>query len=57
MILDKTDRCECDVEHNGLTLNGVGNGTTINNVFVKSASDAIEFFEFCKRYKSFGSKL
>lgn len=34
-----------DTEHNGLTLNGVGSGTTIENVFVyKSADDAIEFF-------------
>ena len=33
------------VEHNGLTLDAVGSGTTINNVYVyKSADDAIEFF-------------
>jgi hypothetical protein len=33
------------VEHNGLTLDAVGNGTTIENVFIyKSADDAVEFF-------------
>ena len=32
-------------EHNGLTLNGVGNGTKIENIYVlESADDAIEFF-------------
>ena len=34
-----------DKEHNGLTLNGVGNGTKIENIYVvKSADDGIEFF-------------
>ncbi|MCI1779470.1 MAG: hypothetical protein LKI53_05875 [Bacteroidales bacterium] len=34
-----------NVEHNGLTLDAVGSGTVINNIFVyKSADDAIEFF-------------
>ncbi len=34
-----------DVEHNGLTLNAVGSGTTIENIFVKDgADDGIEFF-------------
>lgn len=34
-----------DVEHNGLTLNGVGNGTTINNIYIKDGNDdSIEFF-------------
>lgn len=34
-----------DKEHNGLTLNGVGNGTKISNIFIKSgADDGIEFF-------------
>ncbi|MDR2912548.1 MAG: hypothetical protein LBV38_04510 [Alistipes sp.] len=34
-----------NIEHNGLTLNGVGNGTKIENVFVpNSADDGIEFF-------------
>ncbi len=33
------------IEHNGLTLDAVGAGTTIENVYVyKSADDAIEFF-------------
>mgnify|MGYP000359713764 CR=1 FL=1 len=33
------------VEHNGLTLDAVGKGTTINNIYIyKSADDAIEFF-------------
>lgn len=34
-----------DIEHNGLTLNGVGNGTRIENIYVlESADDGIEFF-------------
>lgn len=34
-----------EVEHNGLTLNGVGNGTVIENIFIlNSSDDAIEFF-------------
>lgn len=34
-----------DIEHNGLTLNGVGNRTRIENVYVlESADDGIEFF-------------
>ncbi len=34
-----------DVEHNGLTLNAVGNGTKIENIFViDGADDGIEFF-------------
>lgn len=34
-----------NIEHNGLTLNGVGNGTKIENVYVhNSADDGIEFF-------------
>lgn len=38
-------RSSANVEHNGLTLNGVGSGTTIENVYVlKSADDGIEFF-------------
>ncbi len=36
------------VEHNGLTLNAVGNGTTIENIYVSEATDdAIEFFGGC----------
>lgn len=38
-------RSSADVEHNGLTLNGVGNGTTIENLYIPDgADDAIEFF-------------
>src|SRR5690606_38906600 len=34
-----------DKEHNGLTLNGVGKGTKISNIYVKDgADDGIEFF-------------
>lgn len=34
-----------DIEHNGLTLNGVGSGTQIDHIYVlESADDAIEFF-------------
>nr|WP_321450844.1 hypothetical protein [uncultured Carboxylicivirga sp.] len=38
-------RSSADVEHNGLTLNGVGNGTKIENVYIPyGADDAIEWF-------------
>ncbi len=38
-------KSSASVEHNGLTLNAVGSGTTIENVYVlESADDAIEFF-------------
>lgn len=38
-------RSTANVEHNGLTLNGVGNGTKIENVFIPNgADDGIEFF-------------
>lgn len=38
-------RIDDEAEHNGLTLNGVGNGTTISNIFLKNGDDdAIEFF-------------
>ena len=44
-ILYAGARNTADIEHNGLTLNGVGNGTKIQNVYVlESADDAIEFF-------------
>ncbi len=34
-----------DTEHNGLTLNAVGNGTVIENIFIKTGNDdGIEFF-------------
>ncbi|MDR1671313.1 MAG: hypothetical protein LBR57_02225 [Alistipes sp.] len=46
LILEYTgNRSTADVEHNGLTLNGVGNGTTIRNIFIVDGSDdGIEFF-------------
>ncbi len=38
-------RSSADVEHNGITLDGVGAGTTINNLYIlESADDGIEFF-------------
>lgn len=38
-------RSSADVEHNGLTLDAVGSGTTINNIYIlESADDGIEFF-------------
>lgn len=46
VILEYTGAQSNDnIEHNGLTLNAVGNGTTIENIFVNYGSDdAIEFF-------------
>ncbi len=46
LILEYTGaRSSADVEHNGLTLNGVGNGTMIENIFVLNGSDdGLEFF-------------
>ena len=44
-ILYSGARSSSDIEHNGLTLNAVGNGTTINNIYIAhGADDAIEFF-------------
>ncbi len=38
-------RSSADVEHNGLTLNAVGNGTKIENIYIPEGSDdGIEFF-------------
>jgi len=38
-------RMDSNKEHNGLTLNGVGNGTKISNIYLRyGADDAIEFF-------------
>jgi hypothetical protein len=38
-------RSSADIEHNGLTLDAVGNGTIIENIFVPfSGDDAVEFF-------------
>lgn len=46
LILEYTGaKDSADTEHNGLTLNGVGNGTIIENIYVPSGSDdGIEFF-------------
>ncbi|MFV0391391.1 MAG: hypothetical protein ACK5KP_05845 [Paludibacteraceae bacterium] len=46
VILEYTGaRSSADVEHNGLTLNGVGSGTKIENIYVTEGSDdGIEFF-------------
>lgn len=36
---------DADIEHNGLTLNGVGSGTTIKNIYIAyGMDDGIEFF-------------
>lgn len=55
LILEYTGaRSSADVEHNGLTLNGVGNGTKIENVFVPNGvDDAIEFFGGTVNVKNF----
>lgn len=38
-------RIDGDAEHNGLTLNGVGSGTTLSNIHIANGDDdAIEFF-------------
>lgn len=38
-------KVDSETEHNGLTLNGVGNGTTIDHLYIAEGSDdAIEFF-------------
>lgn len=46
LVLGNTGaRSSADVEHNGLTLNGVGNGTKIENLYIyDGADDGIEFF-------------
>ena len=46
VVLEYTGaRIDDETEHNGLTLNGVGSGTTISNIFIKNGDDdAIEFF-------------
>ena len=46
IILNNTGaKVNRDVEHNGLTLNGVGNGTRIENLYIlNGGDDAIEFF-------------
>jgi len=46
-------RSSADVEHNGLTLNGVGNGTKIENIYIPNGSDdGIEFFGGCVNVKN-----
>ena len=38
-------RSSSNIEHNGLTLDAVGSGTVIENIYVlESADDAVEFF-------------
>ena len=46
VILEYTGaRIDDEAEHNGLTLNGVGSGTTISNIMIKNGDDdGIEFF-------------
>jgi len=46
IILEYTGaRIDGEAEHNGLTLNGVGSGTTVSNIWIKDGDDdAIEFF-------------
>lgn len=46
VILEYTGaKSTADVEHNGLTLNAVGNGTKIENIYIPHTSDdGIEFF-------------
>jgi len=46
VILEYTGaRIDDESEHNGLTLNGVGNRTIVSNIFIKNGDDdAIEFF-------------
>ncbi|MBK3518144.1 hypothetical protein [Carboxylicivirga marina] len=44
-LLHTGAKVDADTEHNGLTLNGVGSGTKIDNVFISEGSDdGIEFF-------------
>lgn len=46
LVLEYTGaKSSADIEHNGLTLNGVGSGTRIENIYIPyGADDAIEFF-------------
>ena len=44
-IFNSGARSSGDIEHNGLTLNAVGSGTQISNIYIADgADDAIEFF-------------
>ncbi|TPE44970.1 hypothetical protein [Pontibacter mangrovi] len=46
LILEYTGaKSSADIEHNGLTLNGVGSGTRIENIYIPNGSDdGVEFF-------------
>lgn len=46
LILEYTGaKSSADIEHNGLTLNGVGSGTRIENIYIPyGADDAVEWF-------------
>jgi len=47
-------RSSAEVEHNGLTLDAVGSGTTIENIFIlESADDGVEFFGGTVNVKNF----
>lgn len=46
-------RSNSEVEHNGVTLNGVGRGTKVENLFIlESADDGIELFGGCVDVKN-----
>ena len=55
LVLEYTGAAvNADIEHNGLTLNAVGNGTKIENIFVyKSSDDGVEFFGGSVNVKNF----
>ncbi len=55
LILGQTGaKSSASVEHNGLTLNAVGSGTTIENIYVyQGADDAVEFFGGSVNVKNF----
>lgn len=46
LIIEYTGaKSSANIEHNGLTLNGVGSGTKIENIYIKESNDdGIEFF-------------
>lgn len=46
LMLEHTGaKSSADIEHNGLTLNGVGSGTKIENIYIPNGSDdAVEWF-------------
>ena len=55
LVLEYTGAAvNADIEHNGLTLNAVGKGTKIENIFVyKSSDDGVEFFGGSVNVKNF----